>query len=232
MKVLFDHTIRQDAIRGEHGFIYESYRSGHNNLLKAFHNSRPDRNDWKQEEIDCLPKIAKLCRQLKITPYTTEELEGERFRALKFPPPNYDDLFKGIEFRMAKCPMVRSKWGISMEQYIAKEDVKNYCKLFFLTSSPERTQKFITGMRNNSRKSLSDFEEKCLKRAHIFKKICFGINETHYPDALHLWTAEENRLDVFLSNDKKFRNVIDRQRVDLNCKMLFPSELVSCFFEK
>jgi predicted nucleic acid-binding protein len=73
---------------------------------------------------------------------------------------------------------------------------------------------------------LSTFEEKCLRRAHVFKAICQGIDRAHYPDALHLWTAEENNLDVFLTTDRRFRNVIDRQNIELHCHIMFPNELI------
>jgi hypothetical protein len=163
----------------------------------------------------------------KIIPYITEELEVEEFRILPWPSPNYKDLFADIKFKKAQCPIRRSKWGLSLDQYIDKEDIIKYCKCFFLTPSVERTEKFIGGMRHNPTINLSEFEEKCLRRSHIFKQICHGINEKHFPDALHLWTAEENGLDVFLTTDKKFKNVMARQRVDLKCIVMFPSELIN-----
>lgn len=113
MKVLFDHSVRQHAIRGEHAYAYSApYQTGYNNLIEPVHNIRAARTDWLQNEIDCLGKIAELCRRKILTPYITEELEAEKFRALKFPPPVYNDLFEGIEFEKAQCPIVRSKWRL------------------------------------------------------------------------------------------------------------------------
>lgn len=227
MKVLFDHSVRQHAITGERGYVYSApYRPGYNNLLEPVHNIRPRRTDWLQDEIDCLGKIAELCRRKIITPYITEELEAEKFRALKFPPRVYDDLFEGIEFEKAQCPVVRSKWGLSGEQYADKNDVVAYCKCFLLTPSKERTEKFIAGMKENPRFSLSAFEEKCLRNSDVFRKICHGISENHYPDALHLWTAEENGLDIFLTIDRKFKNIMERQKIDLHCQVMLPSNVL------
>lgn len=101
-----------------------------------------------------------------------------------------------------------------------------YCKCFLLTPSKNRTEKFITGMKKNPRFSLSPFEEKCLRNADVFKKICRGISENHYPDALHLWTAEENGLDAFLTTDRKFRNVMAHQKIDLHCQVVLPSDVL------
>ena len=227
MKVLFDHSVRQHALRGEHGYVYFApYRPGYNNLIEPAHNIRPARTDWLQDEIDCLGKIAELCRRKKLLPYITEELESEEFRALKFPSPNHDDLFEGIQFKKAQCPIVRSKWGLSAKQYTDKNDVIAYCKCFFLTPSKERTEKFIAGMKENPRFSLSEFEERCLRNSDVFRNICRGISENHYPDALHLWTAEENGLDVFLTMDKKFKNVMARQKIGLHCRVMLPSDVL------
>jgi hypothetical protein len=55
------------------------------------------------------------------------------------------------------------------------------------------------------------------------------MDRAHYPDAVHLWTAEENGMDVFLTDGRKFLNVIRRQKVDLHCKALLPSKLVAHF---
>ncbi len=82
-------------------------------------------------------------------------------------------------------------------------------------------------MRENQRIKLSELEERCLRELPVFRGICHGISENHYPDALHLWTAEVNGMDTFLSMERKFRNVIDRQKVDLRCRMMTPIELAA-----
>jgi hypothetical protein len=218
MKVLFDHCVRQHAVRGEYGLALFS---------RDNFKPRPDQEEWLQKEIACLSDIAILCREKIVVPYTTEEFEAETLRGAMFPANKKEDLFAGINFELAKSPLTRSKWGLSMDQFLNKEEVINYCKCFFLTPSPERVAKFISGMRKNPVKSLTTFEGKCLKRVQIFKAMCRGINETHYPDALHLWTAVENGLDGFLTVDKKFRNVMENQKIDLNCRIMFPTELQS-----
>lgn len=223
MKVLFDECVQLDAIRGEYGLglfpreVQENYRPF------------PEKNDWKQKEIESHATIAALCRNKIIAPYITDELKAEELRSLKFPPRKYENLFTGIHFEAAQCPLKRSKWGISMSQKMDKKDVINYCKCFFLAPSAQRIEKFISGMKENPAKNLSEFEERCLRRVNVFRAMCHGINETHYPDALHLWTAEENGMEAFLTTDKKFRNVMDRQKVDLKCVITFPSELINRF---
>lgn len=229
MKVLFDHSVRQDAIRAEHGVLQmQDELAGKPYSYLQFHTRvRPLRNDWRQGEIDCLPIIAGHIQSGRILPFTTDELEAEAFRALKYPSLDFKDILEGVTFEHLKSPIDRSKWGLSLEQYTSKKSVIEYCECFFLTPSSERMEIFIEGMRRNPRINLTEFEERCLRRQDIFKQICKGIDKTHYPDALHLWTAEENGIDVFLTIDKKFKNVIQHQKISMNCQVQFPSELLS-----
>ena len=179
-----------------------------------------------------LSKIAELVRQGQIQAFTTDELYIEDFRGQRFPSLRYTDIFEGCIFNTLPDPLERSKWGLDLDQTCSKEHVIAYCESFFLTPSPERAERFIAGMRENPTFSLSPFEEKCLRRLHVFRAICRGIDRTHYPDALHLWTAEENSVDVFLTHDNTFQNVIAHQKIELKCKVMLPSEFLVEFFSE
>ncbi|MCH8168389.1 MAG: hypothetical protein IIC03_10750 [Proteobacteria bacterium] len=213
-----DRSVRLDAITEEHRVEFEETQNGQ------------PRASWKQKEIEELPKVAGLIRQGQIQAFTTGELYAEGFRGQRFPSPRYTDIFEGCTFDTLRAPLERSKWGLGSDQFCSKEHVIAYCKSFFLTASSERVEQFIAGMRENPTFSLSPFEEKCLRRSHVFRAISKGIARTHYPDALHLWTAEENSVDVFLTHDKKFQNVIARQKIELKCKVMLPSEFLVGFF--
>jgi hypothetical protein len=223
VKVLFDHTIIQFGKIGEYGLEHEPKQPRQNYLATIVYRKQRERNDWLQKEIDCLPTIANFARQGRIKAFTTLELMAED-RVAEFPCSD-NNVFADIEFEKALSPFERSKWGLSIDQYLDKDQVIKYCECFFLTPTPERIDRFISGMKSNPL-GLSTFEEKCLRRAHVFKAICRSIDRTHYPDALHLWTAEENNLDVFLTTDRRFRNVIDRQNIELHCHIMFPNELI------
>jgi hypothetical protein len=231
MKVLIDHSVRQDAITDEHGFQFvEAELLGRKyRYLQPLTRTRPPRTDWKQAEIENLPKVAELIRQGRVQAFTTGELYAEAFRVQKFPSRRYGDIFEGCTFEDLPAPLERFKWGLGLDQFLSKEEVIAYCESFFLSSSPKRIEQFIIGMRENPRFNLYAFEKQCLRRVHIFKAICRGIHRTHYPDALHLWTAEENGMDAFLTHDSTFRNVITRQKVALRCTLIFPSELLDGF---
>src|SRR4051812_26907618 len=94
VKVLFDHTIRCDAIRAEHCYrLVGNAAPGMDGRV-----DRPKRQDWRQHEIERLPEVANLVHKGAIQAFTTQELHAEYFRAAKFPSPDYVDIFEGMEF--------------------------------------------------------------------------------------------------------------------------------------
>jgi hypothetical protein len=60
-----------------------------------------------------------------------------------------------------------------------------------------------------------------------FLEIAKATGDAHIDDAFHLWTAEEASLDVFLTIDKRFRNVVHNQRHNIKSvvSVMTPKEL-------
>jgi hypothetical protein len=229
IKVLFDRTVRVDAIIAWRGYVYADAEvmSRRYRYLKQHTENRRRRDDWKQQEIEALPQITRFIHEGRIIAYSSPELDLEAFRVEELGGPVPEDIFEGCKFHSVKAPLDRAKWGLSTQQVINKQAIIDYCKCFFLSSDSTRVERFIEGMRRNPRYHLTEFEEKCLRRAHVLMDICSGIEETHFPDALHLWTAEENGLDVFLTHDKRFKNVIERKRnLKFHCRVMLPTQLV------
>lgn len=229
MKVLIDHSVRQHAKMGEHVAVptQDTVRGQLYTYLRFETRHRLPRSDWLRGEIETLSEVAELVRGGQVQAFTTAELHAEGFRAAKFPSPGHIDAFEGCQISELPPPFDRSKFGLDLDQFVSKEDAIGYCISFLLTPDLEQITKFIEGMKRNPRYSLNQFEEKCLRNASVFKELCRGIDETHYPDALHFWTAEEHGLDAFLTLDQKFRNVTERQRISMKCDVLYPSELVA-----
>ena len=76
--------------------------------------------------------------------------------------------------------------------------------------------------------TLPALEQENLLRLERFKSLCRGLSKKHYPDAFHLWTAETNRLDYFLTMDRKFpRALSTNRRLDFRCKAVSPDELLN-----
>lgn len=73
----------------------------------------------------------------------------------------------------------------------------------------------------------SDFERSNLKSLGRFTELCANLDETHYPDAFHLWTAEVNNLKFFLTADKKFINVLtETSQVALTTRPISPYDFL------
>jgi predicted nucleic acid-binding protein len=60
-----------------------------------------------------------------------------------------------------------------------------------------------------------------------FRALCAVLDESQYPDAFHLWTAEVNGLDYFLTADRAFINVMTKTaRLQLTTRPVGPRELL------
>ncbi len=55
---------------------------------------------------------------------------------------------------------------------------------------------------------------------HRFLQISKLAGDAHVDDAYHLWTAEEARLDAFLTMDKRFWRVVNQKRKVINSPVL------------
>jgi hypothetical protein len=83
---------------------------------------------------------------------------------------------------------------------------------------------------------LTDFEIESLKNLKCFQQFCKISNSAeHYPDMFHLWTAQRNHMEVFLTLDNKLANIakmIHKSRgisIKFPTQVLRPSELLSLF---
>jgi hypothetical protein len=64
-------------------------------------------------------------------------------------------------------------------------------------------------------------------RTPRFLRLKKALGEAHIDDAFHLWTAEEASLDVLLTMDRRFRNVVtnEKRRVSSLVSVMTPREL-------
>lgn len=58
---------------------------------------------------------------------------------------------------------------------------------------------------------LTDFEVDSLRNLKYFQMLCtVGQSREHYPDMFHLWTAQRNCIDVFLTLERKLPEMANR----------------------
>ena len=178
-----------------------------------------DNEQWKQEQINCLPTIARLAQEKHIDLYTYDELHMESIQASMGCNGLRGDIFSPVEFKQALQPIERSKFfQMELDEYLKKQTVQQFCE--FLIHVDVKKMKTLP--------ILNDFERKNLKAIGQFKALCSQLSATHYPDALHLWTGEINNLDFFLTIDKKFINAITEScNVKFHCKPISPDSLLN-----
>ena len=104
----------------------------------------------------------------------------------------------------------------------SRKEVINFCRLLrkgtpqLFEGTPEIWNRLPEKMRANLR-NLSRFHE----------LIDSLPADKHWPDALHLWTAETHGAEYFLTLDKRFINALTKTaRIDLPTKLALPSELL------
>ena len=64
---------------------------------------------------------------------------------------------------------------------------------------------------------LTEFEVESLRTIERYKFICSRFRSSeNLPDAFHLWTAERNHMDVFLTLEKRLPNLVKQIKGEKN----------------
>lgn len=182
-----------------------------------------------QKEIDAIFTIGRLIRENIVTAYTYSELRLEAFR--RTPKVKAFNSLKSCHISSCPAPIERSKFRqtANFAESISKggkKDKKNNCNVgdfnqipFFewlLWLDDHAVQNIVT---HRVEIGLTDFEVESLRQIDWFKFICsrFGSPE-NYPDAFHLWTANRNNIDFFLTLEKRLPNIVGQIAHEAHCK--------------
>lgn len=110
---------------------------------------------------------------------------------------------------------------MDISEYLSKDQVVKFCT-WLLNSKAEDLADRLEGQERYPSFLLNN-----LRRVQRFRDLCNGLAEKQYPDAFHLWTAEVNGIEYFLTTDKKFiRAMTETKRLSLPCRPLSPSDLL------
>lgn len=184
---------------------------------------RPD-HQWLQLQIEAMPTIARAARDGQLTLVDSMELSLEEIKGTYVGVSGIaGDLFRDVRWNHVPAAIERSKFQqMDMDSYTRKETVVAFCKSLLgldykaVAARPRFLQRF------------TDFEQENLRSLDRFRQICAALSENHYPDALHLWTAEVNGLDYFLTADRAFTNVMTKtSRISLTARPIAPVDLLA-----
>lgn len=180
------------------------------------------RGQWLRDQVEVLPTIMKQAREGKILLYNYIELEFEEIKGSLELRGGKGDLLKDIKIESLPPAVDRSKlYQMDMNEYLKKETFIHFCKFILEADFKkiENDHRFLS--------KFTDFERENLKFVARFREICSPLDETHYPDAFHLWTAEVNGLDFFLTADRKFINVMtNTSNIQLKTKPIAPADFL------
>ena len=179
---------------------------------------------WVAGEIACFPTIARLATDGTIALFESQETRFEAWRASTGARGTKGDLFPRGLIKPAPDAVGRSFFRSGpFSHTISRQHVIEFCRYLrgitceLFEETPEFWNRLPETMQANLRE-LGRFHELIEALPH----------EKHWPDALHLWTAETHGAEYFLTMDQKFINALTMTaRVNLPTKLARPSQLLA-----
>jgi hypothetical protein len=240
VKVLLDNGILSHAELAEPAIKMEEVQWGSHRILKPIHGFRrkpPHENDEYQRQIDAIFTIGRLIRDGRISAYISNEIQFESFRHRS--PIKAFYALKGCNIFHCPTPIERSKFRktISFGEHISKGGKKDRAKGVDLGSANQIPfMEWLRGLdesalhrilKHSKKLGLTKFEVESLKEIKWYKFICNRFRSLeNFPDAFHLWTAERNHMDVFLTLEKKLPNLVKQIKQEKNNRLTITTEVL------
>jgi hypothetical protein len=229
ISVFVDLSVRRYAVLTEDTQIEKRINWGgreHTSVIAGW-KRKPDRSardSWLQKQISCLPTIARLADAGTVHCYFSLELMFEESRGSGGMHGTFGDLFAGVMMKscLAVVNRPRFRQNVDFGEYLRKEGLPEFCD-FLLKLDPS-----LLSQAPEFWNTLPAFEQENLMQLERFKSLCRCLSVGHSSDAFHLWTAEANGLDYFLTMDKKFINAVSNiHDFNFRCKPISPEQLLS-----
>jgi hypothetical protein len=179
---------------------------------------------WVAGEVACLPTVARLTTDGTIALFEAHEARFEALLASQVARGTKGDIFARVAVNRVADAVDRSLFGTgTVDKVASRQNVIDFCRFLrgatpqLFEKTPELSDRLPETMQANLR-DLGRFHE--LIDALPYEK--------HWPDALHLWTAETHGAGYFLTMDKKFiRALTMTARINLPTKPASPSQLLA-----
>lgn len=180
----------------------------------------------KMAQISCLPSIKKAVDDGRAELYSYIEIGFERLQA-SFPNGMLFGDILGNNFKEIEPAINRSFFqSYDFFELGVRQPMIDFC-LFLIENKLENieTSQF-------KQMGLSDFQINNIFNLNRFREICKNISSapTEHPklcDAFHLWTAEVNNMNYFLTRDTKFINkVTESSKIQFKCIPITPANLL------
>ena len=228
LKLLIDRNLETLALRAEAVVRTETVHWGPHTLKNDVHGYRAKelpKDEWPRRQIEAFPTIAKMARECQLTFCTSVELKFESFKATRGWQGSIGDLFRDIKYENVRSAVERSYfWQTTdLSKYSSGEGQVGWYKEFLLKVDEQQLLEEIKGHID-----LPEFDKQNLAKLNRFRDICRYLDTgDHIRDAFHLWTAEVNGLDYFLTADKSFTNKMTKSTpLELPTPPISPADLL------
>lgn len=215
-KVLLDHSIVTHASRmrwvnkpldDPHGQFFA-------NPLLGAERIAPFSDPAWEAEAEAIYTVGTLIRERKVEAVSSMELKWEAFRDYLGSPPL--DALHGCDIGMVPNAIERGKFvGALLEKFVKKggkkdgDDGENRASqiAFFKWLNKLGPDAIAKILETRGRRNLTDFECESFEDLGWFRALSDRLrSDENLPDAFHLWTAKRNRIEVFLTLDRKLIN--------------------------
>jgi hypothetical protein len=178
---------------------------------------------WKTTQLAALPTLRRLVLSGQIRLFWHPELTLEAMLGHMDQTAGVGHLLHRVPIGDVPPAIERSRFQqIDLGEFAGKESFNKFCELLLQLSYRDfaKRPRFLS--------SFSPFEQQNLRALERFKEICRALPKKHYRDGFHLWTAEANGLDYFLTADGKFiRALTQSSKLHLQCRPIGPDELLT-----
>lgn len=171
-------------------------------------------------ELEALFTIGRLIRENRLLAFSYKELQIESWR--RFPDEMTFNALSGCKVQACIAAVERSRFVKTTDfvGYMAKggkKDLKagkdtSISQIIFVDWLLSLTDGLVEQLIFwHETIGLSEFEVESLRHLSWFRRMCQSAgNAEHYPDILHLWTAQRNRMDAFLTLDSGLADLARR----------------------
>lgn len=181
------------------------------------------RDTTQQVQRECLPTIVRLVRNGTLLLHKTTEVAFEAWHRAGAAAPLPGYLFASVPFIDIPPAIERSRLRqTEIGQHVQGDAVAQFCQ--WLRGVDEKRLLSEATFREH----ITPQEAANLGNLGRFRELCKGLSPDQCRDAFHLWTAEVNGLDYFLTVDTKFIRALTMRgkKPDLPCLPVTPSDLL------
>jgi hypothetical protein len=188
-----------------------------------------------QSQIDSLFTVGRLIREKRIEAFTYSELRCEQMEQF-----SGDSMLDALaECNIQTCPPAIDRSRFLQGDYFAfarkggKADRKRglstgLSQIAFLQMLCGLEDGFLSQwIPAKDILGLTEFEIESLQNLRCFQQFCKISNSVeNYPDMFHLWTAQRNRMQVFLTLDNRLANIAKAIHKSQGVAIEFPTQVL------